>query len=240
MAKKLDWMKSFAKSSGEGKNVWHWAQYTSTFYFYVWVVFCSFFKSIQWANDQTVPQNFCAFLKVNNWDVWMIFYKFFSKSIVRQLHRIFGHPGGIFIYAMLHILFPPLLLNKDTSRKRPFLALGLLSTMEIYKRKSVQNLCLNKEIFWCKTDLSWSLKRTWRLAALLHSGFIVPSQSAFNHPYQKNIFWENQSQLSNLWWMANSVSKGFESAMKTGSLWRFKRYPTSYGWVSSQLPFTQD
>ena len=48
------------------------------------------------------------------------------------------------------------------------------------------------------------------------------------------------SQLSNLRWMPNSVSKGFDIAMKTGSSRRFKRYPTTYRWVSSQLPFTVD
>ena len=47
-------------------------------------------------------------------------------------------------------------------------------------------------------------------------------------------------QLSNLWWMPNSVRKGFDTAMKTGSSRQFKRYPTTYRWVSSQLPFTED
>ena len=47
-------------------------------------------------------------------------------------------------------------------------------------------------------------------------------------------------QLSNLWWMPNSVSIGFDTAMKTDSSRRFKRYPTTYGWVSSRLPFTVD
>ena len=49
-----------------------------------------------------------------------------------------------------------------------------------------------------------------------------------------------ETQLSNLWWMPNSVSKGFDSAMKTGSSRRFKRHPTTYKWVSSWLPFTVD
>ena len=43
-----------------------------------------------------------------------------------------------------------------------------------------------------------------------------------------------------LYWMPNSVSIGFGTAIKTGSSRRFKRYPTTYGWVSSQLPFTAD
>ena len=36
------------------------------------------------------------------------------------------------------------------------------------------------------------------------------------------------TQLSNLWWIPNSVSKGFDTTMKTGSSRRFKRYPTTY------------
>ena len=48
------------------------------------------------------------------------------------------------------------------------------------------------------------------------------------------------SQLSNIWWMPNSVSKGFDTAMRTGSSRRFKRHPTTYMWVSSWLPFTVD
>ena len=43
-----------------------------------------------------------------------------------------------------------------------------------------------------------------------------------------------------LWWIQNWVSKGFDSAMKTGSSRRFKRYPTTYRWESSQIPFTED
>ena len=49
-----------------------------------------------------------------------------------------------------------------------------------------------------------------------------------------------QPQLSNLWWMPNSVRMGFGTAMRTGSSRRFKRYPTTYMWVSSWLPFTVD
>ena len=47
-------------------------------------------------------------------------------------------------------------------------------------------------------------------------------------------------QLSNLWWMPNSVSIGFGTAMKMGSSRRFKWHPTTPRWVSSQLPFTVD
>ena len=48
------------------------------------------------------------------------------------------------------------------------------------------------------------------------------------------------SQLSNLWWIPNSVSMGFGTAIKTGSSRGFKRNPTTYRRVSSQLPFTED
>ena len=48
------------------------------------------------------------------------------------------------------------------------------------------------------------------------------------------------TQLSNLWWMPNSVGIGFSPTMKTGSSRRFKRYPTTYRWVSSWIPFTVD
>ena len=51
---------------------------------------------------------------------------------------------------------------------------------------------------------------------------------------------ENTPQLSNLWWMSNSVRIGLAVAMKTGSSRRFQRYPTTYMWVSSWLPFTED
>ena len=54
---------------------------------------------------------------------------------------------------------------------------------------------------------------------------------------QQVIHW--QTQLSNLWRIPNSVSKGFDTAMWMGSSRRFKRYPTTYMWVSSQLPFTE-
>ena len=49
---------------------------------------------------------------------------------------------------------------------------------------------------------------------------------------------EGRTQLWNLWWMLNSVRLGFGTATKTGSSRRFKRYPTTYMWVSSRLPFT--
>ena len=48
------------------------------------------------------------------------------------------------------------------------------------------------------------------------------------------------SQLSNLRWMPHSFRIDFGPAMKIGSSRRFKRYPTTYMWVSSWLPFTMD
>ena len=48
------------------------------------------------------------------------------------------------------------------------------------------------------------------------------------------------TQLSNHWWIPNSVRIGSDPAMKTGSSRRFKRYPTTCRWVSSQIPFTED
>ena len=53
-------------------------------------------------------------------------------------------------------------------------------------------------------------------------------------------FASTQTQLSNVWWMPNSGSKGFDTAMRTGSARRFKQHPTTYMWVSSLLPFTVD
>ena len=60
----------------------------------------------------------------------------------------------------------------------------------------------------------------------------------FNQKRVNRIKWA--TQLSDLWWIPNSVSKGFDTAMKTGSSIRLKRYPTTYMWVSSWLPFTED
>ena len=56
----------------------------------------------------------------------------------------------------------------------------------------------------------------------------------------RKVFKDASQQLFNLWWMPNSVSNGFDTAMKTGSSRRFKRYPTTYVWVSSWLPVTED
>ena len=52
--------------------------------------------------------------------------------------------------------------------------------------------------------------------------------------------WHHVSQLSNLWRMPNTVSKGFDTAMKTGFARQFKWYPITHMWVSSRLPITVD
>ena len=64
--------------------------------------------------------------------------------------------------------------------------------------------------------------------------------SIWNSFNQSMLHVYRRPQLSNLWWMPNSVCMGFDTAMKTGSSRRFKRYPTTYIWVSSRLPFTED
>ena len=58
--------------------------------------------------------------------------------------------------------------------------------------------------------------------------------------YFRTSKWLDAQQLSNLRWMPNSVRKCVGPVMKTGSSRRFKRYPTTYMWVSSWLPFTVD
>ena len=95
---------------------------------------------------------------------------------------------------------------------------------------------------WCRTLISpWPRGRgrpaafsppsTSSAASRLASPHPEPS---FQHPCHKisAITWKQESvkteyyasQLSNLWWISNSVSKGFDTAMKTGSSRRFKRY----------------
>ena len=48
---------------------------------------------------------------------------------------------------------------------------------------------------------------------------------------------QSMTQLSNLWWMPSSDNIGFG---QTGSSRQFKRYPTTFMWVLSWLPFTVD
>ena len=43
------------------------------------------------------------------------------------------------------------------------------------------------------------------------------------------------TQLSNLWWMPNSVRKGFGPPMLLGSSRRLQKYPANHRWVSSRL-----
>ena len=53
-------------------------------------------------------------------------------------------------------------------------------------------------------------------------------------------FLASLSQLSDLWWMLNSVCLGFGTIMRTGSSRWFKLHPTTCMWVSSWLLFTVD
>ena len=67
--------------------------------------------------------------------------------------------------------------------------------------------------------------------------FVHSSKDSENHHQN----WMSMgTQLSNLWWMPNSVRIDFGPAMKMGSSRRLKRYPKTYMWVSSRLPFTVD
>ena len=77
------------------------------------------------------------------------------------------------------------------------------------------------------------------LLRLIHTNF-TGSSPKIKKSHEKLTTVTNHTQLSNLWLMPNSVCIGFDTAMKTGSSRRFKRYPTTYMWVSSRLPFTVD
>ena len=84
------------------------------------------------------------------------------------------------------------------------------------------------KLCWSSERTVWGeVEGTWRVLCQLKKHF--KETEPFQGP-----------QLSNLWWIPNSVSKGFATAMKTGSSRRFKLYPTTYMWVSSWLPFTVD
>ena len=89
-----------------------------------------------------------------------------------------------------------------------------------------------------------SRETTWTVGPLQHShhqlAWASPKTTVKRWNSSLMNYWSHQAQLSNLWWMPNSVSKGFDTAMKTSSSWRFKRYPTTYMWVSSHLPITED
>ena len=91
----------------------------------------------------------------------------------------------------------------------------------------------------CYPTLTFSLQ--WRYITCLVCKFMnryrygVLGKNVLCHYW---IRWN--TQLYNLWPMPNSVCMGFDTAMKTGSSRQFKRYPTTYIWVSSQLPFTED
>ena len=99
---------------------------------------------------------------------------------------------------------------------------------------------LNENLF-----LSQTLRKEWSICPLNHSFKARPDKSIpiitlifkWQITFQAHLGWIMglkdsvkawSPKLSNLWWMANSVSKGFDTAIKTGSSRRFKRYPTTY------------
>ena len=65
------------------------------------------------------------------------------------------------------------------------------------------------------------LKEDWKFSKKLVLNALKTSS-------KETTLWRHRSlslpQLSNLWWIPNSVSKGFDTAMKRGSSRRFKRY----------------
>ena len=85
--------------------------------------------------------------------------------------------------------------------------------------------------------LIYTIKVTWcsnnRLLGIL--GIVSKSPSSWRGP---KPLW--LTQLSNLWWIPNSVCIGFCIAMKMDSSRRFQRYPSTYMCVSSRLPYTVD
>ena len=73
-------------------------------------------------------------------------------------------------------------------------------------------------------------------SAILFKGLFCGHCMLLNRNLAKTVSSMHHTQLSNLWWMPNSVSKGFDTAMKTGSSRRFKRYPTTYSECQVSFP----
>ena len=105
--------------------------------------------------------------------------------------------------------------------------------------------------YWALLFLLFPLKATQQFSSVCvpsyNSHFSIQITSEMCRPFSFRTlsarFKETKnshSQLSNLLWMPNSVSKGFDTAMRTGSSRRLKRYPTTYRWVSSQITFSED
>ena len=68
----------------------------------------------------------------------------------------------------------------------------------------------------------------WMHNAVLQRGPLLPPLYTTN----------TEPQHSNLWWMPNTISRSFGTAMKTGSSRCLQPCPLTYDWGSSQLPFT--
>ena len=99
----------------------------------------------------------------------------------------------------------------------------------VYKRRYFQtnHLCfVGKNIVtlssyaWSKYPQGVPTQSTWKIIWIFFKMFVT--------------------LLFNLWWLSNSVCMGFGTAMRMGPARRFKQFPTTYTWVSSQLPFTKD
>ena len=99
----------------------------------------------------------------------------------------------------------------------------------------------------CPNPLLWEAIQVWSMLSVIQVSlycavptncFITISEN-YGSPLA-NLICKTFTQLSNLWWVSSSISKGFGHAMKTGSSRRFKRYLTTYRWASSQIPFTED
>ena len=84
------------------------------------------------------------------------------------------------------------------------------------------------------------LQDLWLNLIDLTMSTFFPKKATLQFCFKGSNGTSTETQLSNLWWMPNWVSIGFDSAMKTGSSRRLKRYSTTYGCVSKWLPFTVD
>ena len=74
----------------------------------------------------------------------------------------------------------------------------------------------------------------------LNKGYLLLNPWASSTPWTSPGGCQRVTELSNLWWMPNSVGMGFDTVTKMGSSRKWERYPTTNMWVSSQLPVTKD
>ena len=128
---------------------------------------------------------------------------------------------------------------------QPFLCRQILLFFSSLQEKLLaSNTCLLKLEFpdyWLSKDLrdSKTSVKVLNLRINVLKEFVFIAGCGFTWKI-KAIKKQKGIQLSNLWWMPNSVHIGFGAAVKTGSTRQFKRHPTAYKWVSSQLPLTED